>query len=225
MKLLPLVLMVGLATLAVSCKKPASETKLDVAETAPAVTITTTASEHTVAPVTEASTKTAFDMTKVHVSTVILGAFPYLALPTGYVPGEAATLDVARFPFWIGDALHWVEGKVYMSQIRPASDKTWSKYEVQRNLEALITQAGGQKVSETTIPDDVTDKLADDDKQALNVGLGDIYNAASAVYLIHQANRDIWIHFNGNSAGGNWAIVEAKPFVPSAKLLPGTPAS
>lgn len=215
--------MLVLATLVAGCKKTAEQPKAEVVEAAPSPIVTPTAEP--AAPAAEAPATTSFDIATVAVSTVKLGAFPYLALPTGYIPNDARTLDVARFPFWVNGAMQWVEGKVYMSQIDTAPNKSWSKYEVQRNLEALIKQVGGQKLSETKIPKEATDRLTDDDKQAVNVGLGDIYNSPSAVYLIHQADRDIWIHFTANSAGGNWAVVEAMPFVASAKLIPATPAT
>lgn len=163
-----------------------------------------------------------FDKASVPVSTVKLGAFPYLSLPAGYVADPGNTLDVVRFPFWLGDHFEWVEGKAYLGRIVPGEKKEFSKYELQRNIEALVEQAGGKKLAEAKIPGDALDKLGNDAKQGLSTGLGDIYNDAAAVYLIHQADRDIWIHFTANTAQGNWAIVEAKPFVPTAKLLPAS---
>lgn len=160
-----------------------------------------------------------FDAAAQPVSTVKLGAFPYLSLPAGYVASGEKTLDLVRFPIWVGDRFQWIEGKAYLARISAAENKSWSKYEVQRNVEALIAQAGGKKVAEAKIPSVDLERITQDERSALSDGLGDIYNDAAATYLIHQADKDIWVHFSANTAGGNWAIVQAQPFVPSAKLI------
>lgn len=162
-----------------------------------------------------------FDVTKAAVSTVKLGAFPYLALPTGYRATNPQTLDLGRFPFWVGDHFVWVEGKIYQSRIDADTGKAFSKYELQRNIESLVDQAGGKKIVETQLPSGMRAKL-DPDAQQVDTGLGDIIENPVVVFLIHQADKDIWINFVSGTSGGSWAVVEAKPFVPTAKLLPAS---
>ena len=160
-----------------------------------------------------------YDTGKAPLSAVKLGTFPYLALPTGYVAESAQTLDLARFPVWVGDHFVWVEGKVYQSRIATGEGKTYSKYELQRNIEDEIAQAGGKKVAETQLPSEMREKL-DPDAQQVSTGLGDIIQYPAVTFLIHRADKDIWLHFCSGTAGGSWAVIETKPFVPTAKLLP-----
>lgn len=169
---------------------------------------------------------THFNMSAVAVSTAPLGAFPYLSLPAGYKPEGEETLDVAQFPVWVGDHFNLVEGKVYQSRIGTDLHKSFSKFEIERNIDHLIQQAGGVKVVDAKIPSDATGKLDEDVKLAMNTGLGDIYNNKVATYLIHRVDKDIWVHFTANTVDGSWAIVETQPFVPTARLVPpaGAPA-
>ena len=166
-----------------------------------------------------------YDTTKAAVSTVKLGAFPYLALPAGYIAGSPQTLDLARFPVWVGDHFVWVEGKVYQSAIEAGDGKTFSKYEVQRNIESVVAQAGGKKIAEAQLPSDMREKL-NPDAQQVDAGLGDIISNPVTTFLIHQADRDIWVNFVSSTTRGSWAVIETKPFVASATLLPaGAPAT
>lgn len=159
-----------------------------------------------------------YDTTKAPISAVKLGAFPYLALPAGYVAASAQTLDLARFPVWVGNHFVWIEGKVYQSQISTGDGKTYSKYELQRNIEDEIAQAGGKKVAETQLPSSMRAKLNPDAEQ-VDTGLGDIIENPAVTFLIHRADKEIWVHFASGTRGGSWAVIETKPFVPTAKLL------
>ncbi len=160
-----------------------------------------------------------FDKALVPVSTVALGAFPYLALPTGYVASSPETLDLARFPVWVGDHFEWIEGKVYQARIDAGEGKTFSKYELQRNVENLIAQAGGKKIVEVQLPSDFRGKL-DPDARQVDKGLGDIISNPVVVFLIRRADKDIWVNFVASTSQGSWAVIETQPFVASAKLLP-----
>lgn len=51
---------------------------------------------------------------------------------------------------------------------------------------------------------------------------GDIISNPTVVFLIHQADRDVWVHFNASTSSGAWAVVETKAFVPTTKLLPAS---
>ena len=227
--ILPLLISAGLI-LSACHKKPVEETTTTenkVVVSAPTTDATTPAAAPEMATTTPAPAASAaapvggFDTAKTPVSAVKLGAFPYLALPDGYVAGNPKTLDLARFPFWVGDHFVWVEGKVYQSSIEVSAGKEFSKYELQRNIESLITQAGGKKIAETQLPSEMRGKL-DPDAQQVDTGLGDIISNPTVVFLIHRADKDIWVHFTASTSRGSWAIVETKAFVPTAKLLPAS---
>lgn len=226
MKPIPLTLLLSCVLATAACHKKAGDNQASadaamINETA----VTSPTPETAPANGQQAGTATPaarFDMSSVPVSTVKLGSFPYLSLPDGYEPGGASTLDIAKVPYWVGDHFEWIEGKVYQSNINVKTGKDFSGYEVKRNIEALVQQAGGKQVFEGKIPNDATDKLPQDVKQSLNTGLGGMYSDVVDVYLIHQADKDIWVQLSGNTAGGAWAITESKPFTPTAKLLPAT---
>lgn len=199
----------------VVAQAPSTDVTASAAPAAPVVATTAPAAASAAAPVG------GFDTAKTPVSAVKLGAFPYLALPDGYVAGNPKTLDLARFPFWVGDHFVWVEGKVYQSSIEVSSGKEFSKYELQKNIESLIAQAGGKKIAEAQLPSEMRGKL-DPDAQQVDTGLGDIISNPTVVFLIHRADKDIWVHFTASTSRGSWAVVETKAFVPTAKLLPAS---
>ena len=98
-------------------------------------------------PPVQAAPGKAFDASSLPVSNVPLGAFPYIALPNGYV--TATTPDVADFdqvPFWTGDHLEVVEGKVWSAHIDASQEKTFSDLELERNIESLVSSLGGRKI-------------------------------------------------------------------------------
>src|SRR3546814_6813579 len=105
------------------------------------------------------------------------------------------------------------------TSIAASDGKTWSEFELRKNLETLLTGVGAVKVTSSKIPAEWTDKLEDDTTQGHIDGLGDIYNEAATVYVIRRADRNIWVHFVTNSAMGNWIIMETAPFEPTAKLI------
>jgi outer membrane protein OmpA-like peptidoglycan-associated protein len=226
MRLITTTLMLVLAIATTACHKKAGDNQANAdaavanesasASAAPEATT----SDNQAASTTNPTTK--FDMSSVPVSNVKLGSFPYLSLPDGYEAAGASTLDIAKVPYWVGDHFEWIEGKVYQSNINVKTGKDFSGYEVKRNIEALVQQAGGKQVFEGKIPSDATDKLPQDVKQSLNTGLGGMYSDMVDIYLIHQADKDIWVQVSSNTAGGAWAITESKPFAPTAKLLPAT---
>lgn len=160
-----------------------------------------------------------FDMSKVPVSNAQLGAFPYLALPAGYTPRSEKTLDISRYPVLLGDHFQWVEGKVYDAGITTARGKDFSLYELQKNVEALVTQLGGVKVYEGKPTSEMLEPVKGS-REAFSNSINDLGGGTVQVYLVHQQNRDIWVQLVANDTYADWGIVEAKTFEPSAKLIP-----
>jgi outer membrane protein OmpA-like peptidoglycan-associated protein len=215
-----------LAALAVAaCHKGEDEAATSNAM-APAENITTaTPSNAEAAPA--AAPAAGFAIDKVPVSNAPLGAFPYIGLPEGYKwgsyqssPDKGEIRDFDHFTFWTGSALHDVEGKLFMAAITNKAGKTYSAYELKKNIEAVIAEAGGVKVTESRIPREITQTLPEDIKIDKNTCLGDVYNEPAEVWVIRRADREIWIHSAANSASASMCIVETKPFVVTAKLLP-----
>jgi outer membrane protein OmpA-like peptidoglycan-associated protein len=168
-----------------------------------------------------------FAIDKIPVSNAPLGAFPYIGLPDGYKwgsyqssPDKGEIRDFDHFTFWTGSALHDVEGRLFMAAITNKAGKTYSAFELKKNIEAVIAEAGGVKVTESKIPREIAETLPEDVKVDKNTCLGDVYNEPAQVWVIRRADRDIWIHSTANSEASSMCIVETKPFVVTAKLLP-----
>ncbi|WP_420137253.1 OmpA family protein [Sphingomonas sp.] len=165
-----------------------------------------------------------FAIDKIPVSTAPLGAFPYIGLPDGYAwgehGGEGETRDFDHFPFWTGSALHDVEGKLFMSTITSKTGKTYSAFELQKNLDTVIAAAGGVKITNSKIPRAITETLSEDVTVGKNSCLGDVYNVPAQVSVIRRPDREIWINYVPDSYSASMCIVETKPFVATAKLLP-----
>ncbi|KAG1606471.1 hypothetical protein G6F46_012984 [Rhizopus delemar] len=92
-----------------------------------------------------------FDTGSVPLSAAALGELPFFSLPQGYAPQNAPHPRAwARFPFRMGEGVHWVEGPSWSARIvadsEAAPDKAFSALEVQRNVDGVITAAGGRKV-------------------------------------------------------------------------------
>lgn len=163
----------------------------------------------------------AFALDSVPVSDAPLGRFPYFALPDGYQPlNPPETREFGHFPFWTGTALHDVEGRVFLSLIGPREGKTYASYELRKNIEAVLTQAGGRKIADGRIPDAVTETLPEDIRVGMYEGLGNVYGAPVQTWVIRRPDRQIWVHFVPDSNGAAWTILETKPFVQTAALLP-----
>lgn len=163
---------------------------------------------------------TGFDMGSVPVSTAALGEFPYFTLPEGYGnPNRPVPVrDFDRVAVWTGERLEWVEGRVFESIVHAERGKGWSKLEVVRNLDHQVRQAGGVKVAESRPPGEVTQIWQDG--QAHSPGRGDIFNNDVSTWLVRRVDRDIWLHFVGNTASGAWMVIESAAFEPTSSLLP-----
>ncbi|XYD11392.1 OmpA family protein [Methylobacterium sp. NMS12] len=168
-----------------------------------------------------AAASPAFAPDAVPVSEAPLGRFPYFALPDGYQPlNLPETREFGHFLFWTGTALHEVEGRVFLSLIGPRDGKTFSAYELRKNVEAVLTQAGGRKIADGRIPASVTETLPEDIRVGMYEGLGNVYGAPAQTWVIRRPDRQIWVHFVPDSNGAAWTILETRPFVQTAALLP-----
>lgn len=161
-----------------------------------------------------------FDIEKVAVSNAALGEFPYIRLPDGYEWQRSQTREFDHFMFWTGTAFRDVEGKFYEGKIVAGEGKEYSEYELKRNLEAILSQSGAAKVVEARIPRDELKKLPDDITTNKVDGLSDVYNNPATIWVIRREDRQIWIHWAPSGYGAGLAMIETKPFVATAGLLP-----
>lgn len=225
-RIVPLVLTVALlASLAACGKKPADAAS---ATLAPAAAEASSKSDATAASSSlqdkdgKPVAIVPFDVATLAVSKVNLGELPFFGLPQGYeVQNKPHVRHWARFPVRMGDGLHWVSGATWSGLIVANSDsgKTFSALEVQRNLENLITAAGGSKVFEGPLRREayygptVEDEIGSGFIAAVNLS-----DATASVYAIRQADRTVWLQLatESNGSGAGLVVIEEKPFQPSA---------
>ena len=86
-------------------------------------------------------------------------------------------------------------------------------------MEAVFQQAGASKIYEGKIPQAVLDAIPSETTQGLSTGLGDIWNNPVETWVIHRPHDAIWIHYTTSTAQASLAIVQTKPFVPTATLI------
>ena len=163
-----------------------------------------------------------FDIASAPVSQVTLGDFPYFTLPTGYEnPNDPIPMrSFDRVAAWTGDRLEWIEGRVFETLVFAEDGKGWSRLEVIRNLDHQVRQAGGVKVTESKLPQEVVE--AWDAEQEYSQGRGDIYNAQVNTWLVRKPDRNIWLHFVGDTAAGAMMVIESAPFEATSTLLPAS---
>ena len=176
-------------------------------------------------PATPASAGDAgFDVRTVPLSDVALGDFPYLRLPDGYVYQDEEASDYERIPFWTGDRMEWVEGRLFGGRIigDKAQGKEFSLLEYQRNMQAAIRQAGGHSIAQGRIPDPFRDEVTGADPQLMSrlySSMGNTFGSPVETFVIRRPDRDIWIQVGGYANGGNLRVVETTPLEITAGLL------
>ncbi len=168
----------------------------------------------------------AFDINTIAVSDKPLPAWPYVALPAGYEFDHAdepakRSKDLARVAVWTGGQLLWVEGRVFDDQIDNADGKTYSKFEVRKNVQQAVEALGGVRVGERSF-DQATYKANEKDLEDFRQEFSSIrdaywYDNDADTYVIRRADKVIWVVFQSSNSQGALMVAEGP--------LPVAPAS
>jgi len=165
-----------------------------------------------------------FDIEEVPLSSVELGELPFVSFPDGYGPvNRPDKRAFARFPFRLGDGLHWVEGASWNSLVGidrdRRRDKEFSERELRRNLEAVFEQAGAKKVFEGPLQRDLYygPQLEHEIGGGFIEGVNLDATAPTTVHVIRQAGRSIWFQLSTHSHGAALVVVEERPFEATAR--------
>lgn len=95
-------------------------------------------------------------------------------------------------PFWAGDRVEWMEGKIKGAAISTAEGKPYSSLKLSRNIQSMVEALGSQRIASGQLPADASKAIGDSNAAVTYVGgIGDIYNASADTYVIHRADRDI----------------------------------
>ncbi|MFN3311623.1 MAG: hypothetical protein ACK40R_07975 [Thermomonas sp.] len=205
--------------------------KQDAAAPADAAPAAATAGQTAMPASTPAATPVpaaaAFDINAIRASTATLPAWPYVVLPAGYQFDYAddmasRTKDLARVPVWTGGQLLWVEGKVFSDRIDNQDGKTYSKFEVRKNLQQAVEALGGVRLTERTF-DEATykanEKALDDFRQEFDrMQKAYLYDEDADTYVIRRADKAIWVVFQSSNDRG--ALLVAEGPLPQAPAKP-----
>jgi len=169
----------------------------------------------------------AFDIESVAVSDAPLGEFPYFSIPDGYREDSLDTrhLDFAEAAFWTGDRIEVVEGRVYATGIRVKRDsgKQFSSLEVLRDLEQLITSAGGVEIAAGEVPKPAREDAAIESIRSQYDTESTCYaHHPVQVFVLRHAKGDIWVR---TCKGGQFVgliVAQVEAFTPTATLLPAS---
>ena len=171
-----------------------------------------------------------FDIDSVPLSSATLGELPFVSMPDGYGPvNRPRQRAFARFPFRLGDGLHWVEGASWNSLLgvdRDARrDKEFSARELRRNLEAVFEQAGAHKVFDGPLRRGLYygPQLEDEIGGGFIEGVNLDADAPTTVHVIRQADRTIWLQLSTHSHGAALVVVEQRPFEATARWTDAFP--
>lgn len=212
------------SALVVGCKKQDDAAAADAVTATPDASTTQTeaapasqASAPATPEATAASATTAFDIDKIPVSDVALPAWPYIALPAGYEYDDADDLasrskDLARVPVWTGGQLLWVEGRVFSDQIENSEGKTYSKFEVRKNVQQAVEALGGVRLSERSFDEavwDANEKALGDFRQEFDrMQNAYWYDNDADTYVIRRADKAIWVVFQTDNGNGALMVAE-----------------
>lgn len=160
----------------------------------------------------------AFDPGSVPPAAIAPGALPVFSLPRGYTATEGPRVRAyARFPFRLGNGLHWVEGPSWSARIGvdddASPDKQYSPLELRRNLEAVLEQAGARRVYDGPLQRDLYYGTLDEE---IGSGFIDVVNrdadTPTQVFVIRHAERTVWIQLVFDTHATGVVAVDEKPF-------------
>ena len=206
-------------TLLAGCKPKEAATPAAEATPAPAAEAPT-AQQAATAPQAPSATPAAaaFDIGKIPVSDKPLPAWPYVAPPAGYHYYRAEDMagqskDLARVPVWTGGQLLWVEGKVFSDEIDNSEGKTYSKFEVRKNVQQAVEALGGVRLAERSF-DEATykanEKELSDFRQEFSRMLNAYwYDADTDTYVIRRVDKVVWVVFQSGNDEGGLMVAEA----------------
>lgn len=184
--------------------------------------VTTTAAADGTAPVASTDTP-GFDLDAVPLSTAALGAFPYIALPSGYASNNLIERPFERYPYWTGHGWEWVEGRLWSAGIKHQDDNLFSALELQTNLDAVLAQAGAQRVFRGSVPPAQIQALNNDNDRLgadYYFGFRALYSPQYTSWVIRRDDRQIWIQAGSDNREGGLVISETRAVAITASLLP-----
>ncbi|WP_419224658.1 OmpA family protein [Acinetobacter sp. A2] len=111
-----------------------------------------------------------FDINQLPNANISPDQFPYISLPEGYAENGPSLQDYEQFYFAIQQNYHALEGKLYKVPLSKTSNNI-SEHVLIKSFEQNMQTIGAQKLNDTEIPFQQTEKIAYTDSNIeLNIG-------------------------------------------------------
>ena len=192
-------------------------------EPAPAGTLSAEAVATDTTTAAPAAGTQGFDINTVAISDAPLGEFPFIQLPDGYQAIKVIEKRFERFPFYTGDRVEWVEGQIWSAGLSHQDSDQYAPMEVQANLDAVMAAAGAHRIYRGEVPIAMHDVV-----KAENSSLaGEYYYGHRAWFsprytswVINRGDHQIWVQSGSDNTSGGLVVMQTKPAVITASLLP-----
>ncbi|QES87201.1 hypothetical protein [Rhizosphaericola mali] len=150
------------------------------------------------------------DYRTIPVSNKQLGEFPFFEFPISLkamnIPYQNAD-DHLFIP--INGKFKEFTGQVWRSFVQ-ANGENWSLFSFNKKISSWIVSKGGVPVYKGKIARSQLDLVKEKMDYAGAEGSIDYWNNPVNVYIIKQADRNIFVQFSGNTASGEIQIIETK---------------
>jgi len=152
-----------------------------------------------------------FDVATVAISDAALGEWPYITPAEGYGWSDARTLDLSQVPFWTGQRLQAVEGKVFEARVGAVGEKTYSRFEVLKRFDEALAALGARKITQSEVPSAVIETdLPKNFGSEFYPGSGGYYgNQEVSTYVLRQADKVVWYKLFSDGNGGSVLAAES----------------
>lgn len=176
-----------------------------------------------------------FDINKIKITDDIEGSFPYFKLPEGYTftdpnsyYGSGKIKDFDK-EFLYNHGIYFpIEGKSFKANIRvdgKFKDKVFSKLELQKSFDDLITKLGGVKINNgEPIKSGEEERLLTVAPNALSDGYLFSCNNFEDVhtYVIRTNEKSVFIQYNLSTEEANLTVIEPQAFENKMDIIPAT---
>jgi OmpA-OmpF porin, OOP family len=189
----------------------------------PASAVPTEDSAEGAQPAVAAPAAQGFDINSVAVSDAALGAFPFIQLPQGYQAIKVIEKRFERFPFYTGDRVEWVEGQIWSAGLNHQDTDLYAPMEVEANLDAVMAAAGAQRIFRGQIPGPMHDEVKAENSQLAGeyyFGYRAWYSPRYTSWIINRGDHQIWIQAGSDNSSGGLVVMQTRPAVITAALLP-----
>lgn len=173
----------------------------------------------------EAATTSKFDINKIPLSTYPIAEIPFFSLPSNYEFSRKFNSNYETIRFWTGEDFELPEGNLFYSRITPTEKNQFSVLELTKNLDKVISDAGGVQVFQGKVPNEAIQKNEEmypiTDYNLKTTAYGFQGYAKTWTYVIRQTKQNIWLQLNESDDNASLyiSILKTKTLDLTAELI------